>query len=128
MEIKNIANDRMGLIAHALMNRVADFEGRYNGGFVRALGYDRITLDEASEFGFSFDKEDMIVHKIIFDYVGVGTYHLCFINEDTGLEDETEFYAEDSDELVDFWFDFCIENDFEHNCLIDVEYVCAEQI
>lgn len=127
MELKDISRDRLEQIAQTLIDRVHEFE-EWSNFFAHVLGYDGITLEEAGAFGYSFKAEDTVIHKIAYGYMGIGTYHLCFDNEETGLADATEFYANGDEELVDFWFSFCNENNFEYNWLTDVQYVCEERI
>ena len=59
---------------------------------------------------------------------GVGTYCIIFENDDAIFDDDTEFYAESALELEELWADFCEENGFDENCIIDVEFVCEDYI
>ena len=60
---------------------------------------------------------------------GAGTYHIHFENEYViGGIDETEFYAEKAEEIIDFWHDFCNVDGIEPDCLINIEFVCSECI
>lgn len=88
----------------------------------------RERLEEASAFDYAYSGDDIIRHKIVSEFVEAGTYHLYFYNDDSGFDDATEFYAENKDELEEFWYDFCSENDFGFGCLIRTEFVCRERI
>lgn len=59
---------------------------------------------------------------------GVGTYRICFENDETMFDDETEFFAEAEDEVTEFWQDFCAENNLQEDCLIDIEFICSDRI
>jgi hypothetical protein len=125
MNIKDIDRERLEEITHILLSRVICFEGNR---FVDALAADGISLEEADAFGFAYDNDDVIRHKVLSDYYNPGTYHIHFYNDETKSEDVTEFYAKDEERLIDLWYDFCVENDIENNCLIYIEFICNEQI
>lgn len=65
---------------------------------------------------FSSATEDWI-NSIIPDDLEAGTYNLGF-----GTGDETQFYAENADDLRKLWKDFCKENGLKSAC---IEY-CEE--
>ena len=68
------------------------------------------------------DYVDMIVTS---GFVCAGTYDIYF----DGYRDRTEFYAENTDDLIQLWHDFCFENDIIDIDIIDeVEFVCEEDI
>ena len=128
MEIKDISRDRLEQIAQTLIDRVHEFES-WSNLFAQVLGWDGISLEEAKAFGYTIDDEyDIVAHKICYSFENFGTFHLHFYNEKTGIADVTEFYAGNEDELLDFWHDFCSQNDFEVSCLTNVECICKEQI
>ncbi len=57
------------------------------------------------------------------DFVGwikPGTYNIGFIN-DEGRDDETQFSAENIDDLVELWEEFCRENGFRYDSVTYVE-------
>ena len=55
-------------------------------------------------------------------YVTPGTYNIGFINSE-GRDDETQFDANEYNELVELWEDFCMENGFQYDSVTYVEKV-----
>ena len=55
---------------------------------------------------------------------GTGTYNIHF----NCWKDETQFYAEKATELIEFWREFCRENDFVFSSFCGLEFVCEEDI
>lgn len=59
---------------------------------------------------------------------GAGTYYINFENDEEMYYDQTEFFAESKSDLMELWQDFCDENGFQKDSLIDIQFVCSECI
>ena len=53
---------------------------------------------------------------------GDGTYDIGFINSD-GMNDETEFFVDDLEDLVALFDEFCRENGFTEDSVTHIERV-----
>lgn len=83
---------------------------------LQAIGY--ILLD-INLYPSAYEVEYLIAKQ----FNGSGTYNIHF-----GDNDETQFYAETSEDMVMLWIDFCYENDFDVDSFYKLEFVCEEDI
>lgn len=83
---------------------------------LQAIGY---ILLNAELYHNAYEVDYLIAKQ----FNGAGTYNIHFNDND-----ETQFYAETSEDMLMLWQDFCHENNFDFDSFCELKFVCEEDI